>query len=262
MNDAKINLWDEEDIQNLYTIALDHFEFLNDGIHEFNLTARKFGINPEDLSGTGSPESILYSFVREINDRGKTFQFLSFFVNKVSKRLVKELEELTKKYGYYLDVKNSGGYMLVPLSGEILTEESEKMEKVIKKIAPKQTLIHLHNAHENFAKGEYDDALSDCRKSLESLTSNGNFALGVTELIRERLILDGDDSRKKDSQVLRTCYGYNSSLGSHTGAQLEKPGYEQALMGMLITKSCIQLILKRLEQAKQQNIQLREWVTI
>ncbi|KPV61814.1 MAG: hypothetical protein AOA65_2148 [Candidatus Bathyarchaeota archaeon BA1] len=96
---------------------------------------------------------------------------------------------------------------------------------------------------------------------MEALTTGAiGFSDCLTELINQNIVLQGSKNQKMDAEILRTMYGFSSTLGSHSSAKREKPDIEQAVLGLYVTESCIYFLLKRLEVAIKSGKQLKYWV--
>lgn len=259
MSKDEITLWEESEVQDLYKIVDDHISNTSNPAHELTLLSSRFGIELETGPNYTAPlNTYVYQLVKEANDSGILFDFLSYMINIDTVRHA-QYDSIIQKHEFTIENHN-GKFYLVPLTSGVFEKEIEQIHSYLEKTAPNTTQQHLTDAKDNFSKKKFDDSLADCRKALESLTTHGNFNDGVNELVTNGLILDGDNARKNDAQILRACYGYASTLGSHTGSQKPKPDFEQALVGMSMTQSCIRLILKRLDLAKQKNISLQEWI--
>ena len=249
---------EESDVQLLYEIIKDYFEFQDNPWLQLTMISKRFGIELEDGDYRSDGFfNYLYTMVSEINDSGKMFEFLTFMINEDETRL-KRYQKILQKCSYDIDT-DGDVYYVVPLGENFFKKESEELQTFIEQNAPVTTLSLLKKSQENFSKQRYDDALTSCRKALESLTKNGNFNDGVTELINEGLIIQGGAAnRKNDAEVLRACYGYSSTLGAHAGTNTTPPDSEQALMGMFMTQSCIRFILKRVISSPKRS-SLAEW---
>ena len=163
------------------------------------------------------------------------------------------------RYGFFIE-ENNGEYKLIHTLSSEFHAERAKADSYIKAVAKPNVLSHLNDAADNLSKGRFDYVLDDCRKAMEALTNGAvGFSESLTELVNHNLILQGSNTRKMDSELLKGVYGSNSTLGSHVTATNPKPDMEQAILGLYVTESCINFLLKRLEVAQNTGINLTHW---
>lgn len=261
MTENKIRLKDV-DVDELCDIVLDYVTDKKDGWAEIRSMRMRFSVGYDTADGFTVPFTLKRS-VQDIiyfinNEESNFYDFFSYIINKGGLNYDR-VESILKKYGYTIE-DNGGKYILVPLTGETFQEEIEQLQGFIENNAPQKTLEHLKEAKEKFAKNDFDGCLSECRMALESLTKNGNFARGITELVNCGVITDNNDALRKDEGwLLKSIYGYDSTVGSHSSAGSPPATSEQAFMGLMITQSTMRFILKKLQELKQRNIQSQEW---
>ena len=249
------------DVEELCDILLKYFNELSDPFAEIRSLKTRFSI--ENYSSFD--ENRAFSIKRSIQDIVYYFQneeknYYNFFSYLVDKRIgfIDDYEIILRKYGYTVEI-NGNKSILVPLIGETFEKEINELNDYIEKNAPNKTFENLKEAKELFTRNRFDGCLSRCRKSLESMTIN-DFTKGIDELTRVNLIINKNDSKRKDDGwLLKAIYGFNSTMGSHITANSSITSPEQALFGLMITQSSIRYILKILEEAKQSKIQLQEW---
>jgi len=260
MSENKIKL-KGPDVDELCEIVLDYVVQMRDGWPEIRSMRTRF-----DIDWDSTPDMYDHTFKRSVQDviysigseKSDFYDFFSYMVDK-DRPNSSRYDSILKKYGYTIE-DNGEKYILVPLTGETFQMEIEQLQGYVENNAPQKTLDHLKEAKEKFAQNDFDGCLSECRMALESLTKNGNFARGITELVSFGLITDNNDpSRKDDGWLLKAIYGYDSTIGSHSSAGAQSATSDQALMGLLITPSTIRFILKKLQELKKQNQTLQEW---
>ncbi|MEM2144242.1 MAG: hypothetical protein QW279_02695, partial [Candidatus Jordarchaeaceae archaeon] len=163
------------------------------------------------------------------------------------------------KYGFTI-IREENEFKLAPVSSGLLQKEKEAVVSWIEQHANSKVLSHLKDARDNLGRGRFDYTLDDCRKAMEALTTSiVGFSDSLNELANEKIILQGSKDRKMDVELIKAIYGYCSTLGAHTSAKGNKPDFEQALLGLQNTESCIHFLLKRLETVKQSGKSLKNW---
>jgi len=258
------------DLQDLSKLIVD-FVCRHGRCHaDFNMLSERFEVDPSFLReqevASGSITILAYNLIKFLNKHNELYRFLIYVIENDVKpgEVVKQTsyDKILNRYGLTIS-EHQGRCILSSLYGGILEQEVTQLQSYIMQKAPQKTLTHLQNAKENFSKGKFDSVLSDCRMSLESLTKDGKFSDSLEELVDMKLIHKSDDvkMRKMDVEILRTTYGYNSTLGSHDSANKPPTDSEQALMSMLVTETCIGFLLKRLETAKKSGMSLAKWVS-
>jgi hypothetical protein len=249
------------DVDQLCEIVLDYVNIQKDGWTEIRSMKTRFNVDWDSTPDYGE-----YTLKRSVQDiiyfiggeKDNFYDFFSYIVDK-DRSSSSRYNSILKKYGYTVE-DNGGKYILVPLTGETFQKEIEQLQGYIENNAPQKTLDHLKEAKEKFANNDFDGCLSECRIALESLTKNGNFARGITELVNLGTITDNKDPLRKDEGwLLKSIYGYDSTVGSHSSAGSSPATSEQAFMGLMITQSTMRFILAKLQEIKQQNVELREW---
>ena len=241
---------------------MNYVERQRDGWTEIRSIKTRFALTNDSADGDFIP----YSFKRSIQDiifeifhnDGNFYDFLTYMSKKDNPNETK-YDNILKKYGYTFDYSGSET-IIVPLTGEIFQIEITQLYGYLENNAPKKTLEHLNEAKEKFSKNDFDGCLAEYRLALESLTISG-FANGIRELVNLGSITDNNDStRKDDGWILKSIYGYTSTVGSHSVSSSLPVSSEQAFMGMMITQSAIQFILKKLEQLKKSGKQTKGWI--
>lgn len=261
MAEHKIKLTDS-DIDVLCNILLDHLRDQHDGWADIRSMKMRFSIEYDSANGEEIPFS-LQRAVQDIvyyirNEESNFYEFISYLV-ETHRVDVDRIDSLLKKYDYTLEFEG-GKFMLVPLTGETFQKEVEQVRDFIETNAPEKTLDHLKEAKEKFTKNDFDGCLSECRLALESLTKNGDFTPSVMELARLGLITDNNDKdRKDDGWMLRSIYGYTSTMGSHSSAGSTLATLEQAFFGLMITQSTIRFILANLQELNAKGLTSQKW---
>lgn len=116
---------------------------------------------------------------------------------------------------------------------------------------------HIDEAESKLTNGEYAEAMAEAREALATL-ANGDFTAGMQELQQKDIIkqLDGNGNRQRfDWEMLYMPYGYCSTLGSHR----DDPNALQAETGVILVEEAVHFLLRILEKADEENIQLDEW---
>lgn len=231
---------------------------------EMDLLAKRFEVALEDtyLESSSAIASRTYSFLQGINGSPKLLEVIDYILEKgfgAKSVAIDKYDKILMKYGFTIEEKNEK-YSLTHIPSGLLEKERKRVKSWIEQQANPNVLLHLKDAVNNLSKGKFDYVLDDCRKALEALTTGAvGFSDSLTELVNKNLILQGTRTRRMDAEFLKTVYGFNSTLGAHTSATRVKPDIEQAILGLHVTESCIYFLLKRLETAKQNRIQLNYW---
>ena len=245
----------DQDIVALAELLTEYLES-SGGWTELGSMGRAIGLS--ESSGSTIKEAA-HSFIRHVAENYLEREVLDYLIKHDSNR--DAYTSILNKHGLAIE-KNGDEFVLAELSGKIFKEEENEIFSYLESHAPPKTMQYLQKAKEYFDSKNYCDTISNCRLALESLTNNGEFSQGVDELVKNDLILDGDKGRKNEGRLLRAIFGFNSTLGSHTGASKPDATFEQALLSMMITKSIIRFLLKKIEEANDRKIDLQEWCTV
>lgn len=229
---------------------------------EIELLAKRFGVPEKETYKHGSLTSKrIYGFLQYLNDKSQLMEFLNHILEKSfdSKHAgLKKCNKILAKYGFLIAVENRT-FGIVPIHSGLLEKERETAVSWIENHANKIVLSHLKDAKTNLGNARYDYVLDDCRKALEALTNcTVGFSDSIAELVKQNVILQGDKNRKMDAELIRVLYGYCSTFGAHASATGMKPDFEQAVLGLHLTESCIYFLLKRLE-VKNSGKTLQRW---
>lgn len=111
---------------------------------------------------------------------------------------------------------------------------------------------------DRLTNGDPDNALQEARRALEALTE-GSYIEALDELYSRGLIekWDGNGSREtRDWRMLYTPYGYCSTIGSHTSGNGSDTTLLQAQTGVILAEEAIHYVLRIIEEAEEQSIQL------
>lgn len=255
----------EADIQD-FSMFIQEFVCKRGRCHnDMTLLARRFEVPPADTYpiGSSSIAARSYQFLRIINNTPTLLEVINHILERgFGPRHIDiaRYNQILIKYGFSIE-ENNGEYRLIHTLSSEFHVERKKAESFIKNTANSNVLSHLNDAAVNLSKGRFDYVLDDCRKAMEALTNGSiGFSDSLAELVNHNLILEGTRNRKMDVAFLKTVYGFNSTLGSHSAARRPKPDMEQAILGLYVTESCICFLLKRLEAAKSAGITLTRWV--
>ncbi len=256
----------EGDIQDLSFLLSEvfHDKYSSSSYKEIELLAKRFDVPISKTCREGSLlNKRLYSFLQYINGRPEFIEALSQTVTKTfnwndiglkppKKRhpTIRKIKRILSTYGLSIALKN-GAFKIFPVHSSLFREERKFENSWIEKHANESVLSHLRDAKANLGSARYDYVLDDCRKALEALTNcTAGFSDSIAELAKEGVIAQGDKNRKKDAEIIKTLYGYCSTLGSHTNPTGVKPDLEQAVLGLHMTENCIYFLLKRLDLSK------------
>jgi hypothetical protein len=255
----------EADIQDLSPF-IEEFACRYGSCHkEMDLLAKRFSVPLSEtvLEESSSISSRAYAFLHYINGTVKFLDVIDYVLQKdfdPKKVDMSKYSRILVKYGFEITEKN-GKLKLTPVPSGVLQQERKAKMSWLEQHASKDVIRCLKDAKDNFGKGRFDYVLDDCRKALEALTNGKTgFSNSLTELVNEKIILQGDTiSRKIDAEVIRAVYGFNSTLGSHTSAGAIKPDIEQAFLGLCNTETCIHFLVKRLEAARKSGKKFKYW---
>jgi hypothetical protein len=229
-----------------------------------DLLAKRFGVplTETTLPTSGSIASRAYAFLGYINGTQKLLEVVDYILSKdfiVEEHDFSEYSMILMKYGLAISIEK-GKFRLVYVPSGLLEQERKAAISWIEQHANSKTLSHLKDAKNHLGGGRGDYVLDDCRKSMEALTTGAvGFSDSLNELVKEGIILQGTRNRCMDVEAIRTVYGYCSTLGSHASAEGPRPDIEQAMMGLQNAESCIFLLLRRIEKAKESGKRLKYW---
>lgn len=254
----------EADIQDIASFIGEEFSgrYGTSRDREIELLAKRFDVPERETYKHGSLTSKrIYGFLQYLNGRSQLIEFLRYILEKSfdSKRVdLRKYNKILTKYGFNVAAENHV-FEIVPIHSGLFEKERELAVSWIESHANESILSHLKDAKTNLGNTRYDYVLDDCRKALESLTNcTAGFSDSVAELVKESIILQGKKNRNVDAELIKTLYGYCSTLGSHANAEGIKPDVEQAMLGLHMTESCIHFLLKRLEITKGSKT-LKHW---
>lgn len=257
----------EADIQDLAQLIVD-FVCRHGSCHkEMDLLAKRFDVplSATTLQSSLAISSRAYALLQYVNGTPKLLEIIDYILQKGFNQKTPDLDKYSKilaKYGFAI-VPEADRFKLTHISSGLLEHERRIVASWIEQHANSKVLSHLRDAKDNIGLGRPDYALSDCRKALEALTiGSASFSDSLNELVEENIILQGSKERKMDAELLRTIYGYCSTVGSHTSAKSVKPDIEQAVLGLQITESCIYFLLRRIEAAKKNGKKLKYWAEV
>jgi hypothetical protein len=176
-------------------------------------------------------------------------------VNDVA--IIQAIQNLLSPYGYTLQAGLQGA-VVVPVSQSSSSQQRQSDRSWIEQNAPNQSVQYLASAAEKLGNANWQDSLSDSRLALEALTTNSDFERGLRELIHENVIQEGAQNRKKDAELLRAIYGFNSTYGSHGSGQTDATE-QRARFGLFQTEEAVIFITKRIQAARGSRVTLNEW---
>ena len=224
----------------------------------------RFEIHPEDAAAehSSSARNSFQALMKNLNGTDKLLGVLSFIVeNKVGTKGINGdiayLQNLLTPHGYTVhDVH--GRAVVQPVSQGPLAVKRVAQRSWIEAHAPPETTEYLTKAYESIGKAEWQDALSNSRLALESLTKTEKFDEGLQELIARGIIEQGDNTRKKDAELLRAIYGFDSTYGSHSGGSVgAQPG--RARFGLFDSEDAVFFLLSCIEAAQKSGKPLAKW---
>jgi hypothetical protein len=261
MQNLKLSEADTQDLAGVITEFVCRFGSCH---KEMDLLAKRFEIDLMDtyVKGSSSISSRAYAFLHYSNGTPKLLEVLDFILQKGFGPKAFDFEtsnRILTKYGFEI-VSSGNAFKLLHKSLGLVEQQRQASTSWIEQHANPKVLEHLKDAKDNLGKGRFDYVLDDCRKAMEALTTGSvGFSDSLTELVNEKIIVQGDKNRKMDAEPIRATYGYCSTLGAHSQHGGIKPDIEQAVKGLQDAESCINFLLKRLEQAKQAGKKLRYW---
>ncbi|NHV98167.1 MAG: hypothetical protein HA496_00810 [Thaumarchaeota archaeon] len=164
---------------------------------------------------------------------------------------ISDLSRIFAPYGITISASDNNLTLqsTLMISQKLLEEERYWLEEN----APEKTITHLRQAHEKLGRGEWAETLSACRNALESLTKSGSFTGFINELVEKEIIAKGEEQRMKDAELLKTIYGFCSTIGSHAAGQV-LANEQRARMGLLITEAAIYFLCRQMEEARSKGI--------
>jgi hypothetical protein len=257
---VKLNASDAQDIADIF------YEYIykaSTSMHaEIDSLAERFNI---PLSSTHIHHSIaarnrLRALIKHING---TETFIPFVVYMVETKVfsqdtdtINKLNRILAKYGYTV-ITSEEKVVLRLVMGEMPTKIEER-RTWIQENAPSNVIDYLRNAQDKLGRGEWAESLSACRNALEVLTTMGSFSNSLDELIRHGIITKGRENRKMDAELLRSIYGFCSTIGSHSEGRI-LASEERARLGVLMTEAAVYFLVKLIKVARDNNIILNEW---
>jgi hypothetical protein len=204
-------------------------------------------------------EDRVKNWLRKANGTETGRQMLAYMVENtlLRKDQIEELEDALKGSRFVLNRDNGNLQLMLRISATAETE-IETHRSYVEEHASDRILQQINKAERNLAKGDTEGALSEARKALEKMTV-GNYHSGLDELVSEGLISTGAGNTREDKEMLYLPYGYCSSLGSHTGAQAGTATDLQAETGLILMEEAIHFLLRIIQEAKDQDIDLEKW---
>ncbi len=221
------------------------------------------GLDPSDVDSpySISGENIFHGILKGANKTGKFHDAITYCIDRGyneeegDQDRVAAINTILGAHELILDLSGSDS-VIRPLSSGAVVKMKKAQETYLEAHAPQECLKYLKKASKNYGEGDYEDALTNSRKALESLTTNGKFSDGIVELVNKKVILEGDATRKTDAELLRATYGYCSTMGAHGGG---KTGQSRGRLGVLAAEMSANFIVRRLEWAKGKRIALTRW---
>jgi len=202
-------------------------------------------------------------WLRESNGTPTGRKLLAHLVENTQLRVDQReaLEEALAGSRFVLSETDDGLELMLRISA---TAEKEVKDQrgYIEAHAPNAVLDKIEAAEDRLTNGDPDNALQEGRRALEALTK-GSYNEALDELYSETLIekWDGNGSREtRDWRMLYTPYGYCSTIGSHTSGNDSDTTLLQAQTGVILVEEAIHYVLRIIEEAEEQGIQLDRWV--
>lgn len=210
------------DILDLATLVASSCGYAGSSSHrELDDLLIRFELPEEAGAGRGTSYSIKnrsVTLLRYLNGDPKLLQLLNYLVGRVSDRYTldqrDEFRRILGAYGFEVDFNKD--IPIYPTYMGISEPEQQEMKSWLEENTPEEVLTRLNDAIREIGSGNFEDALQDCRMALEALTTTGTFSNSLSELVSKGVVQDGSSQRRRDNEILKAIYGYNSTLGSHT----------------------------------------------
>lgn len=170
---------------------------------------------------------------------------------------LEELEDALKGSRFVL-YRDDGDIELRLRLSATAEQKVETHRSFVEENAPERVIEKIEKAKKNLAEGDKEGALSEARKSLESMTVDG-YHSGLDELVAKDLISSGSGNTREDKEMLYLPYGYCSSLGSHANAKAGTVTDLQAETGLILTEEAIHFLLREIQDQIDQGTELEKW---
>lgn len=225
--------------------------------------AERFDIDISDTFQTGSSaaETRFKALVRNVNGTGKLIPMVSWFVERVlpgnedEETKATTLSHLLTPYGYSVDMDD--GPRLIPLTASTTSGQRQTNLSWLERHAPRDSIRYLERARDRLAEGDWVDVLTNCRTALEKLTVDGRFSAALDELVTAGVIERGQPDRQKDYELLKSVYGFDSTMGSHGGSSSGVD--DRARWGYFATEDAIHFLVTRVKSAIDNGGTIRRW---
>lgn len=225
----------------------------------------RFDLPERAGEGRGTSYSIRarsHTLLNFLNGSPQLLEVLNYLVSEVSDRYTldekDEIRRILGNYGFEVDFDRD--MPIYPSYMGISEPEQQEMKSWFEENAPEEVLTRLNDAIEEISSGNFEDALQDCRMALEALTTTGTFSSSLSELVSEGVIQEGSSRRRRDNEILKAIYGYDSTLGSHTSQGRTPPDLEQARLGYHMTEAAIYYLLKKIKSARDAGTTINDWI--
>ncbi len=224
----------------------------------------RLSIDPESAMGMGSnsARNNFRALIMNVNGTDKILEVISDIAeNKLSAKQVngdvKFLRDLLSPHGYIAEVQ--GGRVVVQPTGQVPTPALPVKNTAtwLDTHATPDTTKFLSKARARPGKSEWKDMLSDSRNAMEGLATT-KFDEALQELINEGLIEQGDNTRKKDAELLRAIYGFDSTFGAHAGGSVEMQEI-RAELGYHATVNAVVFLIRTIEAGRKHGKKLLKW---
>jgi hypothetical protein len=181
-------------------------------------------------------------WLRESNGTPTGRKLLAHLVENTQLRVDQReaLEEALAGSRFVLSETDDGLELMLRISA---TAEKEVKDQrgYIEGHAPNAVLDKIEAAEDRLTNGDPDNALQEARRALEALTE-GSYNEALDELYSEALIEKWDGN------------------GSHTSGNDSDTTLLQAQTGVILAEEAIHYVLRIIEEAEEQGIQLDRWV--
>lgn len=175
---------------------------------------------------------------------------------------VEELREVLAGSRFKLGEDDEGNLQVYLRVTATVESQVESQRAYIEEHAPGAVLGSLEDAEEELLDGEWDDALHNGRRALESFVPQGStYNNALQELVSKDLIEDEEraDGPVAGKEMLYTPYGYCSTVGSHTNSEDDGATQLEAETGVVLVGEAIYFLLRKGEEAAQRGIELENW---
>lgn len=216
------------------------------------------GDDEDLLPSRQNKEQKISTHIKHPYDEKEKIEIIEAYMNEVYPDRLNRFNEILSGTEYNFDYVN-GDIRILEKGDQESSEKKQDHTSYIEENAGENTVTYIKKAKNKLAKKDYSEVCENLRHALESMVDEGSkYYEALTELANEGLIQKEQD-HTRDYDALYTAYGYNSEVGSHKAKSSYTANQEQAEFALLITEETIYFLLRRLDTAKQDGINLETW---